>query len=233
MDFIKGLPKAGVFNSIIAIVEKLRKFAHFITLRHPFTAKQVAKIFIERVVSKHGIPKLPIADHDKIFLSNFWKELFSTMGTILKKSIAFHPHSDGQAERDNQCLETYLRCVCNEQPTKWNKCIPWAKLQYNTTFHPSSKTTPLQIVFSRLSPPLISYGDREPMNSNVKQLLEDRDSVINALKENLVLAQDRMKKQIDLHRRELKFNVGDEVYFKLEPYCQRSLAQKQSEKLAP
>ena len=32
---------------------------------------------------------------------------------------------------------------------------------------------------------------------------------------------------------ELKFKVGDEVYLKLRPYRQRSLARKRCEKLAP
>lgn len=57
--------------------------------------------------------------------------------------------------------------------------------------------------------------------------------MISALKENLLTAQNRMKKQADLHRRELKFQIGDNVYLKLRPYRQRSLARKRCEKLAP
>ena len=36
----------------------------------------------------------------------------------------------------------------------------------------------------------------------------------------------------DRNQRELKFKVGDEVYLKLRPYRQRSLARKKCEKLA-
>lgn len=48
-----------------------------------------------------------------------------------------------------------------------------------------------------------------------------------------MVAQNRMKKHADLHRRELEFQVGDEVFLKLRPYRQRSLARKHCEKLAP
>ncbi|TYK15071.1 Ty3/gypsy retrotransposon protein [Cucumis melo var. makuwa] len=233
MDFIEGLPKAGGMNVIMVVVDRLSKYAYFVTMKHPFSAKQVAMEFIDKIVRRHGIPKSIISDRDKIFVSNFWKELFYAMNTILKRSTAFHPQTDGQTERVNQCLETYLRCFCNEQPNKWHQFIPWAELWYNTTFHSSTRTTPFQTVYGRPPPPLISYGDKKTPNDEVEALLKERDLAISALKENLTIAQNRMKKFADSKRRELKFKVGDEVYLKLRPYRQRSLARKRAEKLAP
>ncbi|KAL0540054.1 hypothetical protein IC582_024282 [Cucumis melo] len=233
MDFIEGLPKAGGMNVIMVVVDRLSKYAYFVTMKHPFSAKQVAIEFIDKIVRRHGIPKSIISDRDKIFLSNFWKELFYAMDTILKRSTAFHPQTDGQTERVNQCLETYLRCFCNEQPNKWHQFIPWAELWYNTTFHSSTRTTPFKAVYGRPPPPLISYGDKKTPNDEVETMLKERDLAISALKENLTIAQNIMKKFADSKRRELKFKVGDEVYLKLRPYRQCSLAKKRAEKLAP
>ena len=233
MDFIEGLPKAGGMNVIMVVVDRLSKYAYFITMKHPFTAKQVATTFIEKIISKHGVPKSIVSDRDKVFISHFWKELFTTMGTKLKRSTAFHPQTDGQTERVNQCLETYLRCFCNEQPQRWHKFIPWAELWYNTTFHSSIRSNPFKIVYGRQPPPILSYGTRKTQNDEVEIMLKERDLALNALKENLHLAQNRMKKWADTKRRELKFKVGDEVYLKLRPYRQRSLARKRCEKLAP
>lgn len=64
-------------------------------------------------------------------------------------------------------------------------------------------------------------------------MLKETDLSLNALKENMNVAQNRMKKFVDLKRREVQFEVGDAVYLKLKPYRQRSLARKRSEKLAP
>ena len=85
-------------------------------------------------------------------------------------------------------------------------------------------------MYGRPPPPLILYGDRKTNNNSEEQLLKERDLVISALKENLLTAQNRLKKQAYLRRRELKFKVGDEVYLKLRPYRQRSLAKKRCEK---
>ncbi|KAA0050298.1 putative dual-specificity RNA methyltransferase RlmN [Cucumis melo var. makuwa] len=105
-----------------------------------------------------------------------------------------------EMERVNRCLETFLRLFCSEQLAKWNNYIPWAEVWYNTTFHASSKTTPYQVVYGRPPPRLIFYGDRKTTNNNVDQFLKDRDITIYALKENLVVAQNRMKKQANLYR---------------------------------
>lgn len=128
---------------------------------------------------------------------------------MLKRSTAFHPQTDGQTKRVNRCLKTYLRCFCNEQPTKWNKCILWSELRYNTTFHASLKTTSYQVVYGRPPPPILSYGEKKTSNNSVDQLLQERDQTFNAFKENLAIALNRMKKQVDLRRRDLNFQQRD------------------------
>ena len=112
MDFIEGLPRSNSFNCIIMVVDKFTKYANFLPLSHPYTALQVAVVFMNNVFKLHGLPQAIVSDRDKIFTSNLWRELFKLLGTELQMSSAYHPQTDGQTERVNQCLETYLRCFC-------------------------------------------------------------------------------------------------------------------------
>ena len=61
-------------------------------------------------------------------------------------------------------------------------------------------------------PPSLFYRHKKATNNEVESLLKEIDLAINALKENLCVAYNQMKKMADLKRRELKFKVGEEVY---------------------
>lgn len=116
MDFVEGLPLAFGKNSILVVVDRLTKFTHFVALKHPFTAQQVAKELFTKVLKLYGIPKFIISDTDRIFLSEVWHELFQLQGTTLKPSTFDHPQTNGQMKRVNQSLEIYLRCFGSMKP---------------------------------------------------------------------------------------------------------------------
>ena len=126
MDFITNLPLSHGFRVIMVVVDHLSKFGHFIPLRQNFDSKQVIDAFIYHIVSLHGIPKSIITDHDRVFVSAFWKHLWKAQGTTLVMSLAYHPQTDGQSESLSKTLEMYLHCFACDDPRLWCKLLPWA-----------------------------------------------------------------------------------------------------------
>ena len=123
MDFISGLPNSHRYDTILVVVDRLSKYSDFILLKHPYTSRHIAEIFINEVVRLHGIPKSILSDQDPIFMRKFWQELFYLQGITLHMTSSYHPQSDGQTEVVNRCLET-LRCFAIEQPQQWSYWIP-------------------------------------------------------------------------------------------------------------
>ncbi|MCH86958.1 hypothetical protein A2U01_0007822, partial [Trifolium medium] len=232
LDFITGLPKSKGFEAILVVVDRLSKYGHFILLKHPYTAKSVAELFVKEIVRLHGIPSSIISDRDPLFVSHFWMELFKLQGTKLKMSSAYHPETDGQTEVLNRCLETYLRCFASDQPKTWSHWISWAEFSYNTTFHISIGKTPFEVVYGRHPPNLLRFLSNETKVAAVAVELSERDEALNQLKVHLLRAQEQMKHQADKKRRQVTFEVGEWVFLKLRPHRQNSVVKRIYQKLA-
>ena len=96
-DFIIGFPMTWrQHDSIMVVVDKLTKVAHFIAVKSTHKTDEIAKIFMKEIFKLHGLPKAIVFDRDVKFTSNFWKGLFVDLGTKLNFSTSYHPHINGR-----------------------------------------------------------------------------------------------------------------------------------------
>lgn len=231
MDFIEGLPLSEGYEVIMVVVDRFTKYAHFVPLRHPFTSVTVARAFWDQIIKLHGVPHSIVSDRDRVFTSAMWRAIFEAAGTKLSYSTAYHPQTDGQSERVNQCLEMYLRCAVHDQPKKWRQWLSTAEFWYNTTHHSSLNTSPFKAL----------YG-QEPnlggLPAPATKLPEDTEADLDWAKHNDILraqlarAQNRYKQKADRNRTDRSFAVGEQVLLKLQPYAQSTVANHPCPKLA-
>ena len=96
MDFIVGLPRTQKgYDSIWVIVDRLTKAAHFLPVKTTYLTKQYAELYMNRILSLHGVPKTIISDHGTQFIARFLEQLHASLGTRLIRSSAYHPQTDG------------------------------------------------------------------------------------------------------------------------------------------
>jgi len=175
MDFIEGLPKSGGFDVIFVVVDKLTKYAHFVPLAHPFTALSVAQLFFNNIYKLHGLPDAIISDRDRIFTSNLWQELFKLSDTQLLMSSSYHPQTDGQTERINQCLEAFLRCAVHSCPKQWHKWLSLAEFWYNTAFQSAIGHTPFEALYGQPPRHFGLSSSSQSSSADLDSWLKERD----------------------------------------------------------
>jgi transposase InsO family protein len=105
MDFITDLPTIRIKNSILVVVDRLTKMAHFTPCSKSITAEETAQLILDGIVRLHGLPEEIVSDRGPQFASKFWHRLFKLLGVDIRLSSAFHPETDGQTERTNKTFE--------------------------------------------------------------------------------------------------------------------------------
>ena len=150
MDFIMGFPRIGkLHDSIMVVVDKITKSAHFLPLKNTHKETDVVDIFMKEVERLHGIPKMIVSDRDPKFTLNFWKGLFKGFRMNLNFSTAYHPESDGQTERVNKVIEDMLRMYVMDKPSRWEDYLHLVEFSYNNGYHASLKMSPFEALYGR------------------------------------------------------------------------------------
>lgn len=199
----------------------------------------MAEAYLTHVAALYGMPKSIVSDRDKIFTSKFWQTLFKRFEIPLNLTTAYHPQSDGQTERVNQCLEMYLRCAVAAVPTKWCAWLSLAQYWYNTSYHSSLQCSPHRTLYGSeptygILPavPVTESEDDVSDSSEADAVLKERDMFSALLKHHLARAQNRMKQMADVKCSDRAFQVGKSVLLKLQPYAHKSVVSRPFPKLA-
>jgi len=217
MDFITELPPSklsGVtYDSILVVVCRLTKMAHYIPARSDWDGIDLAQSWIREIIRLHGVPTRIISDRGPLMNAKHWKTFNYYLNSKRVLTSAYHPQTDGQTERQNQTLEQYLRCFCSLEQDDWSLWISTAEFAYNDSVHATTNTTPFQANLG-LNPrsaewPKIPLGDDEsPAGADFAKRLRDVQSQCKA---NIIKANEYSKKYADKKRLPIPFKVGDQV----------------------
>lgn len=222
MDFIVKLPASYRlepgsstrcrYDSILVIVDRLTKYAYFLPCTENISAEDLATLYISEIYSKHGLPVDIVSDRGPQFRSNFWTRLLQKTGTKSSMSTAYHPQSDGQTERVNQCLEQYLRVFVNYEQDDWVNHLPLAQFSYNNASHSSTGTSPFYANYG-YHPTTMIPKDNKVLVPKAEDRLKHLKEVQDFLKIQLERAQQDQSMYYDRSAKEIPhFEVGQEVW---------------------
>lgn len=221
LDLITGLPLVDGFNAILVIVDRLSKHAQFIATVTALTTAGFAELFVRYVVCRFGIPDDLIADRDRRWTSDFWREVARFLKVRLALSSSRHPMHDGQTEIVNQRLEIMLRAYVQEDKESWPQWLHLLEHAYNCTPQDSINASPYLVLYGfqpkqpsdfllpRSSSPapqagLVYSGDTQNFIAAIQL---HRESARTAI----ARAQVKQSESYNRGRKEIEFKDGDQV----------------------
>ncbi|GJS73194.1 putative reverse transcriptase domain-containing protein [Tanacetum coccineum] len=227
MDFITKLPRSSQgFDTIWVIVDRLTKSAHFLPIRENDPLDKLARLYLNRIVARHGIPASIICDRDGRFTSNFWRSFQKALGTDISMSTAYHPETDGQSERTIQTLEDLLRACVIDFGKGWVKHLPLAEFSYNNSYHASIKAAPYEALYGRKCRSPICWAEvGEAAHSiwiDIKSLRDGNENQLEFEVGDSVMLNVRMERSSSVRKGEAETSTSDlqSISIKLEMVLQ-------------
>ena len=114
-------------------------------------------------------------------------------------------------------LEDMLRACAIQYGTSWDKCLSYAEFSYNNSYQASLKKSPFEALYGRKCRTPLYWDQIGEKQLFGPEIIDDAEQMVQAVRENLRIAQSRQKSYADGKRRDLTFSVGDYVYLKVSP----------------
>ncbi|GKC03447.1 putative reverse transcriptase domain-containing protein, partial [Tanacetum coccineum] len=197
MDFVTKLPRTSIVHDTIwVIVDRLTTYAHFLPMREDYKMDRLARLYLNEIVARHGVPISIISYRDSRLTSRFWQSMQEALGTHLDMSTPYRPQTDGQSELTIQTLEDICE-ICLRH------CMVESVVRQETT--------------EKISQRLLKRSRRKCQLIG-PELIQETTEKISQIKNRHKAARDRKKSYADKRRKPLEFSVGDYVLLKVLPW---------------
>ena len=183
---------------------------HLAACKTAIDAQAFAKLLRHEVIWLHGLPYEFVSDRAGRFTSGFMREVCCLLNVKQFMSTAHHPQLDGQTECANRVLETMLRRYVNPGHDDWEEHWDTAEFAINAAWQESVQQMPFMLNFGQHPLNFLSLQTHAHMPA-AEGFAENLRLYIQRAKDCLQQAQQRQKAYADKGRREVTYDVGEQV----------------------
>ncbi|GJS21556.1 reverse transcriptase domain-containing protein [Tanacetum coccineum] len=189
MDFITKLPRSSSgHDAIWVIVDRLTKSAYFLAIRDDYSMEKLARLYIDEIVVRHGVPTSIISDRDGRFTSS---------------------------ERTIKMLEDMLRACVIDFGESLNIDLPLAEFSHNNSYHSSIRCAPFEALYGRKCRSSVLWAEIGDSGLIGPELVQETTDKVVVIRDRLKAAKSRSESYADNRRKPLEFQVGDHVMLKV------------------
>ena len=183
------------------------------------SAATIAKLLVEEVISRHGVPAQILSDRGKAFLSGLMKEVEVLMGYHKVNTTAYHPQTDGLVERYNRTLTSMLAKTVHRGGPEWDERLQYVLFAYRASQQASTQESPFYLLYGR--DPRLPVPDALSLRKNRMttdlheygiELHEKMATAWELVRRCIGRAQKRQKDYYDKRSTSTPFRAGERVF---------------------
>ncbi|GFS63500.1 retrovirus-related Pol polyprotein from transposon 412 [Trichonephila clavipes] len=110
---------------------------------------EIAKFLLEKIVLRHGAPRVIITDRGAVFRSRLVSSLVDLCKIHHRFKTAYHPQINGLTERFNKTLANMLSMYVDAEQKNWDEILPFVTFAYNTAKQETTGFTPFYLLHGR------------------------------------------------------------------------------------
>jgi len=215
-------PKSARGNEYIVTATCLfSRWAEAFPVRN-HTAPTVAKVRVEQLFTRFGVPKRILTDLGAEFQGQLFEEMCKRFEIDQVRTTAYEPRTNGQVERFHRTLNSMLGKSVQQNHRDWDDRLPYVMAAYRASRHGSTKFTPNMMVFGRenRAPADLVFnsvqGESERYDSPDDYVFELQTKLREAhhlARGHLRVAAERRKETYDIKVKRTTFNVGQWVWY--------------------
>ena len=211
INMIGPLPRSNGMDAIVVIMDQFTKIIRLKATTTSILSEGITKIYRDEIWKIHGVPKMILNNRGLQFASKFMEDFTKVLGTKRKLSTVYHSQTDGQTERINQEIGTFLQHYVNYKQDDWTEWLAMAEFAYNDKKHATTGKTPFELNFGRhpWKGDLIVQTKIPRVEEFMKNIQKSWKHAAQAMEE----AQKNMKRQFNKKRRNPQdLKVGNHVW---------------------
>ena len=218
-DILGELPVTNKGNKYILVVsDYYSKWTESFPMRN-MEAETVAKVIVEQVITRFGVPYVIHSDQGAQFESKLFADVCQLLGIKKTRTSPYHPKSDGMVERFNKTLATMLSAYVDEHQKDWDTHLPYVMMAYRSAEHETTGCTPNAMMLGReVATPLDvmfempATASAVPQNVWAWELKQRMEEAHTAVRQHTGQEMRRQKRYHDAKINWQSFQKGDAVY---------------------
>ena len=203
---------------IVSIICPFTKWAECFPV-HSKEASVVARIIVEQVICRFGVPLSILTDNAKELDGDLMTEICKLLKIEKFRTTVYKPSTNAAVERFHRTLNSMLAKMIDKE-RDWDLMLPYVMAAYRSSRHESTNFTPNFLMLGREvhTPVDVVYGTVEakiPASyaDYSDEMLERFQRAYTLVREHLREAAKRTKRYYDMHVRTAQYKVGDWVMF--------------------